>query len=249
VRRCQSRTKSDTNLGPDAFGISDRYVTDLAANGNARAVDADHGLFDVAGIVNALATTARPMRKKRLIAAGGLALAGMLSVAHGAWIPAKAKLAQILLEDAWQKTQLTQRPTKPWPWADTWPVGRLSAPAQNQSLIVLAGASGEALAFGPGHLSQSATPGSEGNSVIAGHRDTHFAFLKHLKSGDRLQLEAQDGKIHEYQVTDLRVVLETETEVLLPTEQAMLTLITCYPFDALKPGGPLRYVVRAARLR
>jgi len=114
---------------------------------------------------------------------------------------------------------------------------------------VLAGASGEALAFGPGHLSQSATPGSEGNSVIAGHRDTHFAFLKHLKSGDRLQLEAQDGKIHEYRVTDLRVVLETETEVLLPTEQAMLTLITCYPFDALNPGGPLRYVVRAAMLR
>ena len=101
------------------------------------------------------------MVRARSIIAGGVALAGMLSVAHGAWIPAKAKFAQVLLEDAWQKTLITQQPIKPWPWADTWPVGRLSAPAQNQSLIVLAGASGEALAFGPGHLSRSATPGSE----------------------------------------------------------------------------------------
>jgi sortase A len=58
-------------------------------------------------------------------------------------------------------------------------------------------------------------------------------------------LEAIDGRIHEYKVTDLRVVHETDTRALLPTETATLTLITCYPFDAIVPGGPLRYVVQA----
>ena len=185
------------------------------------------------------------MRKRRLIAVGALALAGMLSVAHGAWIPAKAKLAQVLLEDAWQKTQLTQRPTKPWPWADTWPVAKLTAPTHQKSFVVLEGATGEAMAFGPGRVTNGTHPKSL-NTVLAAHRDTHFSFLKDLKRGDALTLQSTTGESYEYTVSDLAVVHETQTEVLLPTEQATLTLITCYPFDALNPGGPLRYVVRAA---
>jgi sortase A len=169
----------------------------------------------------------------------------MLSLAHGAWIPAKARLAQVLLDHAWHETQDTQAPVKPWPWADTWPMARLSVPAHKKSMVVLAGANGAALAFGPGHLTTSAPPGALDNSVIAGHRDTHFAFLKVLKPGDALQLQALDGVVHHYTVTDTQVVHETDTRVLQPSRSAMLTLITCYPFDAVVPGGPLRYVVRA----
>jgi len=174
-----------------------------------------------------------------------LMLGGTLSLAHGAWIPAKARLAQVLLDHAWHETQDTRAPVKPWPWADTWPVARLSVPAHQKSMIVLAGANGAALAFGPGHLTTSAPPGVSDNSVIAGHRDTHFAFLKALKPGDALQLQAPDGVVHRYKVIDARVVHETDTRVLQPSQSAMLTLITCYPFDAVVPGGPLRYVVRA----
>ncbi len=174
-----------------------------------------------------------------------LMLGGTLSLAHGAWMPAKARLAQVLLDHAWHETLRSGDSAKPWPWADTWPVARLSVPAHKKSMVVLAGANGAALAFGPGHLMASAPPGALDNSVIAGHRDTHFAFLKALKPGDALQLQALDGVVHHYTVTDTQVVHETDTRVLQPSQSAILTLITCYPFDAVVPGGPLRYVVRA----
>ena len=174
-----------------------------------------------------------------------LMLGGTLSLAHGAWMPAKARLAQVLLDHAWHETLRSGDSAKPWPWADSWPVARLTAPSHKTSMIVLAGANGAALSFGPGHLTTSAPPGVSDNSVIAGHRDTHFAFLKALKPGDALQLQVPDGVVHRYKVIDARVVHETDTRVLQPSQSAMLTLITCYPFDAVVPGGPLRYVVRA----
>ena len=174
-----------------------------------------------------------------------LVLGGMLSLAHGAWIPAKARLAQVLLDHAWHETLRSGDSAKPWPWADTWPVARLIAPSHKKSMVVLAGANGAVLAFGPGHLTTSAPPGVSDNSVIAGHRDTHFAFLKALKPGDVLQLQAPDGAFHDYRVTQTRVVHETDARVLQRSESAMLTLITCYPFDVVVPGGPLRYVVSA----
>ena len=176
---------------------------------------------------------------------GVLVLGGTLSLAHGAWIPAKAALAQVLLDHAWQETLRTRGPTRPWSWADTWPVARLIAPSHKKSMVVLAGADGAALAFGPGHLTTSAPPGASDNSVIAGHRDTHFAFLRFLKPGDVLQLQARDGGLHDYRVTQARVVHETDSSVLESRQGPMLTLITCYPFAALVPGGPLRYVVQA----
>ena len=176
---------------------------------------------------------------------GALVLSGTLSLANGAWIPAKAALAQVLLDIAWQETLRTRGSTRPWPWADTWPVARLIAPSHKKSMVVLAGADGAALAFGPGHLTTSAPPGASDNSVIAGHRDTHFAFLKSLKPGDALQLQARDGVLHHYRVTRASVVHETDTSVLEPSQDPMLTLITCYPFFALVSGGPLRYVVHA----
>ena len=176
---------------------------------------------------------------------GALVLSGTLSLALGAWMPAKARLAQVLLDHAWHETLHSGDSAKPWPWADTWPVARLTAPSHKTSMIVLAGANGAALAFGPGHLTTSAPPGVSDNSVIAGHRDTHFAFLKALKPGDALQLEAADGIVHDYQVISAHVVHETDSRVLQPSRSAMLTLITCFPLDAVVPGGPLRYVVRA----
>ena len=181
----------------------------------------------------------------RPVITGALALAGVLSIAQGAWIPVKAALAQVLLDNAWRETLYSGQPLKPWPWADTWPVARLSVPAQDKSMVVLAGASGATLAFGPAHVRASAPPGSADNSVIVGHRDTHFSFLQKIKPGAQLQLESADGVVHHYQVSDARVLHETDTDVLAATGSRLLTLITCYPFDAIVPGGPLRYVVRA----
>ena len=112
-------------------------------------------------------------------------------------------------------------------------------------LFVLAGASDRNLAWGPAHVAGTAPPGSTGNSVLAGHRDTHFAFLEDLGVGDVLWLETPNGAIRRYQVKGAAVVHQSDVSALEPAVEPILTLITCFPFDATLPGGPLRFVVQA----
>lgn len=173
---------------------------------------------------------------------------GFWQLGHGAYIPAKAWLAQALMQRAWVRTGRGEGRATPWPWADTWPVARLSAKAGEVDLIVLAGGSGRTLAFGPGHLSASAMPGEIGNTVIAGHRDTHFRFLEDLQPGELLIVESDKGSKHLYRVIDAEIVDSRTGSLLLDTDVAILSLVTCYPFDARESGGPLRYVVTARML-
>src|SRR5262249_20348986 len=127
--------------------------------------------------------------------------AGALFAGHGLFIRAKAALAQVLLEQAWTTTLANHQPTKAWSWADTWPVARLTFPRLNESAIVLKEAGGEALAFGPAHVAASATPGENGTTVIAAHRDTHFSFIKNLKPGDEIDIATPTGKTIRYRMT------------------------------------------------
>lgn len=170
-------------------------------------------------------------------------------MAKASWIDVKAWLAQRLLERAWQQTRDGAREAKPWPWADTHPVARLRfVDRGGRSLIVLAGASGRTLAFAPGHIDGTARPGLEGNVGIAGHRDTHFAVLRDVRQGDLVELETPGGECLTYRVVGAGIVDERDT---LPLRDGpdRLTLVTCYPFDAIRPGGALRWVVTAERLK
>jgi sortase A len=169
----------------------------------------------------------------------------MWQIGSASYIHAKAILAQVLLENAWDKTVHGQQEVKPWPWADTWPISRLDVPGLGVDRIVLAGASGSSLAFGPGHLFGSSLPEQQGNIVIAGHRDTHFRFLKDIQKGELIQLQSLTGKTIQYEVSETIIVDEKQAEYLANTFENKLTLITCYPFDAVRPGGPLRYLVIA----
>lgn len=116
---------------------------------------------------------------------GALALvaAGALIFAQGVWIEAKAEIAQVMLARAWTRAIDGESASTPWPWADTWPVARLSVPELDRHAIVLAEAGGEAPAFGPSLLAISARPGEPGTSGIAAYRDTHFTFLRHVEPG------------------------------------------------------------------
>jgi sortase A len=177
----------------------------------------------------------------------------LLAVAawHGgraAWIETKAQLAQALVRRAWQRTLAGAGDARPWPWADTRPVARLMAPGLGVDTFVLAGASGRTLAFGPGHLDGTPDPGEPGNAVVSGHRDTHFAFLRRLVAGDELLLETRRGERQRYVVATTRVVDRSDLWVAADADDTRLTLVTCYPFFALQPGGPLRYVVVARRV-
>jgi len=178
-----------------------------------------------------------------------LGITGVALVAEASWIDVKAWLAQRLLERAWSEARDGEADARPWPWADTHPIARLTfVDRGGASFIVLAGASGRTMAFAPGHIDGTAMPGEPGNVGISGHRDTHFAILRDTKAGDRIDLETPTGARLSYRVVDTVIADERETS-LLHDGRDRLTLVTCYPFDAIQPGGKLRWVVIADRAR
>jgi sortase A len=185
---------------------------------------------------------------------------GIACITQAAWIDIKAYAAQVLIEAAWERNRTNPGDARPWPWADTTPVARLTvleraprgltmpatfATPRGKSLIVLEGATGRNLAFGPTHDPASVQPGDIGNSVIAAHRDTHFQILESLHVGDRLRIERPNGTFTFFAVTEIQVVDSRHTRIALDADTPRLTLVTCYPFNAISPGGPLRFVVTA----
>lgn len=192
---------------------------------------------------------------RRLAVAAGFLLLGFGGWQLGAagYIHAKAWLAQVLLSHAWAETVAGRAHDgdrageieRPWPWADTGPIARIRVPDLGVDEIVLAGASGRTLAFGPGHLDQTAMPGEAGHSVISGHRDTHFAFLADLAPDMKLEVQRADGSWRRYEVRDSAVIDSRTARLSLAADRPALTLVTCWPFDAIDPGGPLRYAVYA----
>ena len=94
-------------------------------------------------------------------------------------------------------------------------------------------------------MSGTALHDEGGNTVVSGHRDTHFEWLQALRRGDELILTLPQGVDRRYRVSDLSVHHESDTAPLAADGGTRLTLLTCYPFNAIDPGGPLRYAVTA----
>ena len=195
------------------------------------------------------ADPARPTRKlSPFLLACALFALGAWQVASAGWIHAKALIAQKLIAYSWERARESGLTRRPWPSADTRAIARLTIPSRDVDLYVLEGASGRSLAFGPGHVSGTARPGSWGNSVIVAHRDTHFAFLRNLALGDEIVVETAPSALARYRVREVTIVDKGETRMLDAADAAQLTLITCYPFDAVRPGTTQRYVVIAERV-
>jgi sortase A len=170
---------------------------------------------------------------------------GLCFLASGSWIQIKAVIAQALLERSWQQTLSHRTPIQPWSWADHWPVAQLIFPRTDSELIVLSGDSGSSLAFAPGWNAKSAKPGEQGVTVISGHRDTHFKILKDTEIGDSIEIVTAQGETVNYQVKTIEVVDSRVATIKTEQSGQVLVLVTCYPFDAVIAGGPLRYVVTA----
>jgi sortase A len=179
-----------------------------------------------------------------------LIVAGVICLSEAAWIHAKASLAQALIGAAWRREQAGSGSGQPWPWADTRPLAKLTFGEDSNAprLLVLEGASGRNLAFGPAHDPASVAPGEAGNSVIEGHRDTHFALLRGIKVGDTLHVETLGGHDIRFSVTSVGIIDSRRARISLHADTPRLTLVTCYPFDAVVPGGPLRFIVTADRM-
>ena len=96
---------------------------------------------------------------------------------------------------------------------------------------------------GVGHFNQSVLPGEKDNCVFSGHRETVFRQLGKLKIGDQLIVQTSAGTFT-YEVSGTRIVDAEDKTVIVPTDHAVLTLTTCYPFNT--PGYfPDRYIVSA----
>ncbi|NGX15353.1 class GN sortase [Wenzhouxiangella sp. XN24] len=182
---------------------------------------------------------------RTVVLPAALCIIGALCIGQAGWIHAKAWLAQRLIVDAFDRAVAGEPAPRPWPWADTEPVARLHLPGTADPLVVLSGASGRNLAFGPTHDPSSVRPGEPGNSIFAGHRDTHFAPLAGVSLGDTLLVERVDGRQARFTVRALDIVDSRRWRIRLDADQPMLLLVTCYPFDAVDPSGPLRFVVTA----
>jgi len=186
----------------------------------------------------------QPASRIAMAVAAFSALAGLVLIGQGAAIHAKAVLAQILLERAFDRSLATGDAVKPWSWADTWPVARIEVPRIGASAIVLKGSSGEALAFGPGLVDGTPAPGEAGASVVSAHRDTHFSFLRDVRAGDTVRVTRSDGAIFWFRITDAHVVRWDASGIDAHEDGHWLVLSTCWPLDAATQGD-LRYVVRA----
>ena len=200
-------------------------------------------------------TEGRPMlpgrldRFETLIAATAavIGLCGLLFAGHGFYIKAKAQLAQVLLARSFAAELAGEGPSRPWPWADFTTAARISAPRIGHSAIVLAGANGETLAFGPAWLATTPQPGDEGTAVIAAHRDTHFSWLKDVRPGDRIEVERADGRTMSFVAGQGRVSRWDENDIDIAAHGKHLALATCWPFDSTE-RGPLRYILDARLL-
>jgi sortase A len=183
----------------------------------------------------------------RFSTAAILAFAGLVLFSQGAYIHAKALLAQVLLERAFSETIATGRETKPWSWADTWPVARIEVKRLHASAIVLAGSSGQALAFGPGQVELTPDAGERGTAVYSAHRDTHFRFLRDVVVGDEIDVTRSDGRMFRY-LADASSVVRFDASGISPlSDDYELVLSTCWPVDALTPG-PDRYLLHATMI-
>jgi sortase A len=123
------------------------------------------------------------------------------------------------------------------------PLGLLRVADIDLVVPVYPGTGELALNRGLGWIEGTSRPGEDGNVGIAGHRDGFFRGLQDVGPGDVVELETA-GSTRRYRVDSIQIVEPNAVHVLAPTDKAVLTLVTCYPFYHVGPA-PQRFIVRA----
>ena len=122
-------------------------------------------------------------------------------------------------------------------------IGSLTIPALDQTIPIFHGTNEDELKNGIGHFAQSVLPGENNNSVLSGHRDTVFRKLGQLKIQDKLIVKTSAG-IFTYVIKEIKIVEENDKTIITPTNNAVLTITTCYPFNFIG-SAPDRYILIA----
>jgi sortase A len=151
-------------------------------------------------------------------------------------------LQQMEVKGSKVETQSNIQETKPYPKKGDL-IGKLIIPAINEEYPIFEGTEEDQLSKGVGHYIQSVLPGRQDNSVLAGHRDGVFRKLEDITVNDVLIVEMGD-QTYTYRIYEQLIVDEDDRTIIVPHEEAVLTLVTCYPFDFIG-SAPQRYILQA----
>lgn len=166
---------------------------------------------------------------------------------HAIYLPLKAFIAERLIKHSWQQSIKQQIEIKPWPWADTFAIAELNFQRLNQHIIVLNGGDPTTLAFSVGAVPPFNQIHSHQPIVIAGHKDTHFTFLKEVMMQDVISLTDKYGQGQLYIVEAVDIIDVTNGSLPIVADDKALILITCYPFSGASNSNE-RYVITARKL-
>jgi LPXTG-site transpeptidase (sortase) family protein len=202
-------------------------------------------------------TTASNVNRDRFSALSRVLLvAGAALVLVGAAGYARAAFEQASLKDRWEEMptlpagtglvggERAVGPEDPGGLGEGDPVARLRIPRIGLDAVVLEGISEKTLAVAPGHYPGMALPGEGGHVVLSAHRDSFFREVGRLDEGDAIHLEATDGGTVSYRVSRTYIVHKSNRTVIVPRDEEVLTLITCYPFTYVG-AAPYRFIVEA----
>jgi sortase A len=168
---------------------------------------------------------------------------GLLALGYAAYVVVDAHAYQAYEQLKFENVTSKEPPP---PLVEGGVIGEIQVPRLQLKAIVVQGDSHTILRRAVGHIPETALPGTPGNVVLAGHRDTFFRPLRNIRLGDAITLKTPNGAF-QYLVESTEVVPATAVEVLNATTSHTLTLITCFPFNYIGPA-PNRYVVRAREL-
>ena len=170
---------------------------------------------------------------------------GGLLCLHSSWFPIKGWLSQQLISYSWHETISLHQKIKPWPWADTFPIAKLQFKRLEENIVVLNGGDPTTLAFSAGAVAPFNQTNNGKPFVVAGHRDSHFAFLEDVLMKDVISMTDQHGKSQLYQVEAIDIVDASSSELPILANDSSLILITCYPFESIGSDANERYVITA----
>ena len=196
-----------------------------------------HLLF-YSGLINI-----KPRKQLLIILSAILAIAGLIFLFLAFKIEIKAKVAQYLLNNAWDKTIETGDEYEPWPGFDGYPILKLNIPKFKLQQIVLNNTSGQSLAFGPSFHPETYLPKENKITAISSHRDSHGYYIRDLKINDFVILEDKENNKFTYKVINFKIINVEDKDLQFNKMSNQLLLITCYPFDAIISGTKLRYIV------
>lgn len=109
---------------------------------------------------------------------------------------------------------------------------RIQIPAIDVDAPVVQGDGWEQLKLGVAQHLGTPNPGENGNLVLSGHNDVFgevFRNLDRLQPGDTVILFTSQRQ-YTYVITGTKVVAPTAVEVMDPTPNATVTLISCHPY-------------------